>query len=176
MLNFFFFFFFFFNKGNIKEILTLEICVWCWCMCVSFYILCRDWFYGLDVRVYITLIKKRVLRSAFAYDRVWLLSLCDCSWQEHTNLITGIIKKILCGHLVERLIFRDLSASGIAQWLKRWTRDWKVAGSNPCRSSRRIFFSRVDFLCWLLLWYLFHSCVTTVARKRSQPFCQKCRW
>ena len=40
--------------------------------------------------------------------------------------------------------------SGIAQWLERQTRDWKVAGSNPCWSGGRIFFSRVDFLCWLI--------------------------
>ena len=38
---------------------------------------------------------------------------------------------------------------GIAQWLERRTRDWKVPGSNPSRSGGRIFFSRVDFLCWL---------------------------
>ena len=45
---------------------------------------------------------------------------------------------------------------GIAQWLERRTRDWKVVGSNPCRSGGRIFFSRVDYLCWLLLRYPFH--------------------
>ena len=37
--------------------------------------------------------------------------------------------------------------AGIAQWLERRTRDRKVAGLNPCWSSRRIFFSMVDFLC-----------------------------
>ena len=64
----------------------------------------------------------------------------------------------------------------MAQWLERKTRDWKVAGSNPCWSGGRIFFSRVDFLCWLLFRYLFHPRVTSVARKRSRSFCQKCRW
>ena len=68
------------------------------------------------------------------------------------------------------------SGAGIAQWLKRRTRDWKVAGSNPCWSGGRIFFSRVDFLCWLLFRYPFHPRVTAVARKRSRSFCQKCRW
>ena len=63
--------------------------------------------------------------------------------------------------------------AGIAQLLEWQTFDWKVAGSNPCRS---IFFSKVNFLCWLLFQYLFHPCVTTVARKRPQSFCQKCRW
>ena len=71
--------------------------------------------------------------------------------------------------------FRGLGA-GIAQWLERRTRDWKVAGSNPCWSGGRIFFSSVDFLCWLLFRYPFHPRVTTVARKKSRSFCQKCRW
>ena len=66
--------------------------------------------------------------------------------------------------------------AGIAQWLEHRTRDWKVAGLNPCWNGRRIFFSRVDFLCWLLFRYQFHPRVTTVARKKSRSFCQKCRW
>ena len=68
------------------------------------------------------------------------------------------------------------SGAGIAQWLEHRTRDWKVAGSNPCWNGRWIFFSRVDFLCWLLFRYPFHPRVTTAARKKSRPFCQKCRW
>ena len=64
----------------------------------------------------------------------------------------------------------------IAQWLERRTHDWKVAGSNPCRSGGRIFFSKVNFLCWLLFWYLFHPHVTAVTCKRSRSFCQKCWW
>ena len=44
------------------------------------------------------------------------------------------------------------------------------------RSGGRIFFSRVDFLCWLLFRYPFHPRVTAEARKRSWSFCQKCRW
>ena len=66
--------------------------------------------------------------------------------------------------------------TGLAQWLECRTRDWKVTGSNPCRSGWRIFFSRVNFLCWLLFRYPFHPCVTAVARKRPRSFCQKCRW
>ena len=66
--------------------------------------------------------------------------------------------------------------AGIAQWLERRTRDWKVAGSNPCWNGGRIFFSRVDSLCWLLFRYPFHPRVTTVARKKSRSFCQRCRW
>ena len=70
----------------------------------------------------------------------------------------------------------NFEGAGIAQWLEHRTRDWKVAGSNPCRSGGRIFFSRVDFLCWLLFRYPFHPRVTPVARKKSRSFCQKCRW
>ena len=63
--------------------------------------------------------------------------------------------------------------AGIAQWLEHRTRDRKVPGSSP---SRRIFFSRVNFLCWLLFQYPFQPRVTAVARKTSQSFCLKCRW
>ena len=41
---------------------------------------------------------------------------------------------------------------------------------------RRIFFSGVNFLCWLLFRYLFHPRVTAVARKRPRSSCQKRRW
>ena len=84
----------------------------------------------------------------------------------------------LSGALSYQLIKQTISVigAGIAQWLERRTRDWKVAGSNPCWNGGRIFFSRVDFLCWLLFRYPFHPCVTTVARKKSRSFCQKCRW
>ena len=66
--------------------------------------------------------------------------------------------------------------AGIAQWLERRSRDRKVTGSNPWRSGGRIFFSRVNFLCWLLFRYPFHPRVTAVARKRPRSFRQKCRW
>ena len=72
--------------------------------------------------------------------------------------------------------FQRESRAGIAQWLERRTRDWKIAGSNPCWSRWIIFFSWVDFLCWLLFRYHFHPRVTAVTRKRSRSFCQKCRW
>ena len=59
--------------------------------------------------------------------------------------------------------------------VEHWTRDRKVASSNPSRSSGRIFFSKVNFMCWLIQ-CPFHPHVTSVARKRSWSFCQKCRW
>ena len=59
-------------------------------------------------------------------------------------------RKIRTGKKVYKCIMANTSAiggAGIAQWLERRTRDRKVAGSNPCWSGGRIFFSRVDFLC-----------------------------
>ena len=88
------------------------------------------------------------------------------------SFVISVLESIVC--LVMLLQFFDMA--GIAQWLERRTSDWKVSGSNPCWSGGRIFFSRVDFLCWLLFRYPFHPRVTAVARKRFQSFCQKCRW
>ena len=72
----------------------------------------------------------------------------------------------------EEFVTEKGKGAGIAQWLepRRTRRDWKVAGSNPCWNGGRIFFSRVDFLCWLLLRYPFHPRVTTVARKKSRSY------
>ena len=41
---------------------------------------------------------------------------------------------------------------------------------------KRIFFSGVNFLCWLLFPYPFHPRITTVARKGFRSCCQKRRW
>ena len=68
------------------------------------------------------------------------------------------------------------SLSGVTKCLERQTRDQKVTGSSSGRSGRRIFFSRVSFLCWLLFPYPFHPRVTTAAHDRSQPSCQGCKW
>ena len=63
-------------------------------------------------------------------------------------------------------------------WLTQQYLQWMSQQTNKrsSRSGERIFFSRVNFLCWVLLWYPFHPHVTTVARKRPQSFCQKCGW
>ena len=52
-------------------------------------------------------------------------------------------------HLPTTLMVKanDGWGEGIAQWLEHQTHDRKVAGLNPCWSGRRIFFSRVNFLC-----------------------------
>ena len=52
------------------------------------------------------------------------------------------------------------------------TRDQKVARSNPGRSSRRIFFSWVNFLWWFLC-NVPPPRATALARERPWSFCQK---
>ena len=64
----------------------------------------------------------------------------------------------------------------IARSVERRACDRKVAGSIPGRTSGRLFFSRVSFLCLTLTRCPFHPCVTAVARKRPRSFCQKSRW
>ena len=46
--------------------------------------------------------------------------------------------------------FICVSGAGIACWLERRILQRKVASSNPGRSGGRIFFSSVNFVCWLL--------------------------
>ena len=74
--------------------------------------------------------------------------------KESRALMTGKKEKRSSrGWVVPSLVFSGMSlcpillGAGTAQWLECWTHDWKVAGSNPCRSGARIFFSKVDFLC-----------------------------
>ena len=52
---------------------------------------------------------------------------------------------------------------GLSPWLERQSHDWKVMGLSPGRSSSRISFFRVNFLCWLLFWYPSHPRVTVTA-------------
>ena len=76
--------------------------------------------------------------------------------------------------IVERARFK----AGIAQWLQRRTRDRKVPGSSPGRSGGG-FFSPGSTFCadsYFDIRSMLHPRVTAVARKRTRPFCQKCRW
>ena len=98
----------------------------------------------------------------------------EWQWHQTSWFKPGSDRRYKCSILHPAWVWGG--GAGIAQWLEHWTRDWKVAGSNPCWNGGRIFFSRVDFLCWLLFRYPFHPRVTTVARKKSRSFCQKCRW
>ena len=90
-----------------------------------------------------------------------------CSTKIVFDLYSIICTVLLC-ESVEVIVL----TAWIAQWERR-TRDRKVAGSNPCWSGGRIFFSGVNFLCWLLFRHTFHPRVTAVARKRPRSFCQK---
>ena len=47
--------------------------------------------------------------------------------------------EVTCGYAIQCKQCNTFGA-GIAQWLECRTRDRKVAGSDPCRSSGRIFF------------------------------------
>ena len=75
-----------------------------------------------------------------------------------------------------------LRGAGIAQWLERWTRDRKVAGTNPCWSVGIIFSPGSTFR--VNSYFGIRSTppppppprVTAVARKRPWSFCQKHRW
>ena len=64
---------------------------------------------------------------------------------------------------------------GMAQLVEQRTLDRKVASSNPARSGRKMFFSRVNYFCWLLFGVRSKPRLTAVARKRPWSFCQKCR-
>ena len=66
-----------------------------------------------------------------------------------------------------------LVGAGIAQWYKHQTwltawLNWQVTGSNPGRSGGRIVFSRVNFLCWLILVSIPSPCYCSST--------YKCRW
>ena len=104
------------------------------------------------------------------------LYLYDFDWSDTAN---GCIV-VRCTQNTHRDMAAALSGTrgeGVAgQWLERRARDWEVAGSNPCRSGRRVFFHKVNFLCWLLFRHPFLPRLTAVARKRTRSFCQKCRW
>ena len=66
-------------------------------------------------------------------------TICDCyiQWENHIpNAFTDL---------------GTVWGAGIACWLEHRTHAWKVANSNPGRSGGRIFFSRDNFVRWLLI-------------------------
>ena len=66
-----------------------------------------------------------------------------CSHFSSASLSSGV--------LLSRELSSNSHSCALACWLERWTRDRKNARSNPSRSGRRIFFSRANFVCWLLI-------------------------
>ena len=121
-------------------------------------------------------------RCKYSYRHHWLRWIFTESKTRYKKLVTHIESHASAECLLESeagiAVYKSSHprGAGIAQWLERRTRDRKVAGSNPCWSGGRIFFSRVNFLCWLLFRYPFHPRVTAVTRKRPRSSCQKCRW
>ncbi len=87
-------------------------------------------------------------------------------WEIHTHIYIYIYSK------QEGVLFVFPMGSWGSSVVKCQSHDWKVMGL----SGGRIFFSWVNFLCWLLFWYLFQPSVDAVACKRSQSFCKKFRW
>ena len=116
----------------------------------------------------------------------------DASWAESVENVRILSSVFLFSFFFEFELLRGQPCwfilyqrrAGRANWwrggdssvLERRTLDRKVAGLNPGRSGGRIFFCRVNFLCWLLFRYQFLPRVTEVARKRYLLFCQKYRW
>ena len=125
---------------------------------------------GLYKHYLLLLLDKLILLSRTDYRKHSYIPKTTADWNNLPQEVPSYFYNNNNEHL------KRLGGAGIAQWLEHRTRDWKVAGSNPCWNGGRIFFSRVDFLCWLLFRYPFHPRVTTVARKKSRSFCQKCRW
>ena len=81
--------------------------------------------------------------------------------------------QVICHRGLERCqLCWDSWVAGIAQWLERRTRDWKVAGSSPGRRENSLLQGQVYMLTLILV--SVRPPVTAVARSRS--FCQKCRW
>ena len=68
------------------------------------------------------------------------------------RLHTNIDRPVSCPSTVE------VQGSWDSLSAKLWPRDQKIASLNPGRSGSRISFSRVNFVCWLLL----SVCSTTV--------------
>jgi len=89
-------------------------------------------------------------------------------------LLTSLLKceKGVCGGYGEMEIVQLLSAGLMIKRLWIWVRQEWWPGE--------FFFSRASLLCYLLFqaspWSWSHPCATAVAPKRSQSFCQKCRW
>ena len=95
-------------------------------------------------------------------------------WQNLAPAVRYLALRYLLQHLT--CLHQTKLGVGIAQWLECQTHAWKVTSLSPCGSGWIIFFSRFNFLCWHLFWYLFHPCVNAVACERSRSFWQKCRW
>ena len=96
--------------------------------------------------------------------------LCVCAWEFVCECVCvcACVRVCVCTACacvcacLRYVCFTLCSESRDSSVLEWQTRHQKVLGLSPGGSSRRLFFSRVNFLCWLLFWYLFYLHVTTV--------------
>ena len=102
--------------------------------------------------------------------RLNTVAVCVFNWHDEQG------RHVLHKSSVHYIISLAFSGSQDNLLIECWAHDWKVVSSNPGRSGGRIFFSRVNFACWLLLRVRSTPRVTIVAHKRPQSFCQKCWW
>ena len=89
-------------------------------------------------------------------------------WHEHSESAGEL--RIALLYYPHYRVSRDSSVVRVSD---SWLKGRKFESQQEWREN---FFSRVNFLCWLLFQYPFHLRVTAVACKRSRSFCQKCRW
>ena len=85
----------------------------------------------------------------------YTVPLCPCQTLSH----------FVCSCQSIQMLFQQFKKhlqAGIAQWSEWWTCDQKVMGSSPGRSGRKVFFSRVNFLCWLLFGILSTPVLTVI--------------
>ena len=91
------------------------------------------------VHIFVYTVKKK--KKKFCCTFIHNLFYCFCPFFFCNFLKNGLTLSLPAVHA------KYIRGAGIAQWLEHRTRDRKVAGSNPCWSGGRIFFSRVNFLC-----------------------------
>ena len=114
------------------------------------------WWYCLFISLYFTFL-------ACAWDKTVWVSVNVCMVElNHTTLIAHLLVCHSTGSWDSLLAKVPDSSS-------------KGCEFEPWQKQQENFFSRVNFVCWLLFG-LFHPHVTAVARKRPTSFCQKCRW
>ena len=109
-------------------------------------------------------------RSNIKYRRRWKNPRKKLTIQPSSQLIKGefccfcflslflIVSSVyfVCVHLLAHCmaiytVLYNVVGAGIACWWECQTHDWKALSLNPGRSFWRMFFSRLNFVCWLLV-------------------------
>ena len=152
----------------------MSVLKWTAVRLISRVLLCRSTAGNFDCLKQSLLLKCWMSSSSAGFTVCWL------AMHGETHILAESTEQWLVITFVEKTNTLSLGhviiGSGKSSVVEHQTHDRKVVGLSPSRNGWRIFFSRVNFLCWLLCPYLFHPHVTTVAHKRTQSFCQKCMW